>query len=622
MTDWYSEMTSGQQAAPEQAGGVDWYNEMTAPEPAAQQPDVPRETPKSGGMADKVAAKIGPDKMARLTAALSGNMLPTLERGTMGDAITEPLYSMAANTAGMAAGGAAGSYYQLKGEPEKADAAIAQIQQSFAEAGMPETEIGQASLETVGKLAEYGIDILRFPISGLAGLAELVTLQGPEQAAQTVKAVQDKGFEAIGNRVMEVTGSPAAATAARVAPEAIAGGFGVRQIARTTPERAVAQRIAAGETSKELAPYRLSEQSSTGVIKDPTFKPLKRMKFDEGNLQVYKASSPATQDKLLEMTRIKRDGLKDPLYRMDNRAADVVGRSLEERIKYVNDVRKQAGERLDDIVENLDTKTVNFDAPINQFIKDLEKIGVKLNDDLSLNFDGSRIRGLDAPQKALERVVDYLKYGEPGRMPTAKDLHNAKKYLDENLTFGKNAEGLGGKVEGILKNLRRNIDDSLDIQISEYNEANTAYSDAVNALNDLQEVAGKKMDLYGPNTDKALGTLSRRWMSNAQSRINLVDSVNQLDRVAAKHGAEFVDDIRPQILYANELDKIFGVSADTSLAGEVTKGVVDAAGRSGVIDKAANLAQKGAERIMTPSEEKAFRMLEEMLSRRESPWNK
>ena len=97
------------------------------------------------------------------------------------------------------------------------------------------------------------------------------------------------------------------------------------------------------------------------------------------------------------------------------------------------------------------------------------------------------------------------------------------------------------------------------------------------ALDSLQDSAGKKLNFFGPNADKATGTVLRRLMSNAQGRVTLMDAIENISTTAKKYGGSFEDDILTQMLFADELDSVFGGGGRTSLKGEVRKANVDAA---------------------------------------------
>jgi hypothetical protein len=89
------------------------------------------------------------------------------------------------------------------------------------------------------------------------------------------------------------------------------------------------------------------------------------------------------------------------------------------------------------------------------------------------------------------------------------------------------------------------------------------------------------MNLDGTQANKAVGTLLRRLMGNAQSRINLSDAVNEIEAVAKQYGGNFRDSVKMQMLFADELDNVFGPVARTSFKGEIGKevqrGVAEAA---------------------------------------------
>jgi len=133
-----------------------------------------------------------------------------------GAAIIEPALAVGSSAGRTIAGGISGIFQALN--PFAEEGAGAETVRAFQEgAFQPTTEAGRQGLEILGALVQTGVDIVNFPISGLAGLGELVKGQGLDQAVQTIKSVQDKGVSTtIGQRVFEETGSPLAATIAEV----------------------------------------------------------------------------------------------------------------------------------------------------------------------------------------------------------------------------------------------------------------------------------------------------------------------------------------------------------------------------------------------------------------------
>jgi hypothetical protein len=290
--------------------------------------------------------------------------------------------------------------------------------------------------------------------------------------------------------------------------------------------------------------------------------------------------------------------------------------------------------KLEGVANALKGQQVDVSPAVNSFLDELDGMGVKFNPkDSTLSFQGSDLEGVPGPQRVIKNVLNRMLNTQ---VPDAYDAHRLKKFIDEQVTYGKNARGLGGKTERILKTLRHNVDGVLDEQFPDYNAVNTKYAKTIRAFDALQDVAGTKMDFFGENADKAIGTLTRRLLSNAQSRVPLKDAINQLDIVAREFlvsdGTDLVpykpivkrsgvtpdmldDDVIGQVLFADELDKMFGAASRTSLLGDVEKGVGTAMGGKMAI---AGAAVKGvASKLTGVNEKAAIKAMRELLRRGE-----
>jgi len=618
--------------------------------------------------------------------------------GTLLDVVLEPAQAVASSLAGQVGGGIAGLVSAPFVGVGEASKIIEKTQQAATEFGAPETQRGEAALETLGDIMEKGIDLARFPISGLAGLAELISGQGIDQAVETIKSVQEKGIgQTAGDRAFEITGNPLIATIAGTSPEIIGSLVPVTkmvqkrnilkekladQIKGTTaqPELAnkitqlsndvksgqldpaiirdrlkdieletigksgktaskelaviidrvdsgdlssldklddVAEKVGAQQPQKSLAKYMVD---GAGKAKgDPLASEAIKQGFDQGTVATIKGASDIDRSKMAQMVAIMKRGKEDALYAAKNRPADIAGDSLLDRVKHVKAVNRESGAKLDEVAKSLRGQQVDFTQPINNFLENLDELGISIGRDLKPIFKGSDIEGLPAPESAINLMVKRLSSGVKGKVPDAHDLHRIKKYIDENVTHGKSGEGLKGVTERVLKQLRREIDSTLDNNFPEYDLVNTTYADTIGALDALQDVAGKKMDLFGRNADKAVGTLLRRLMSNAQSRITLTDAVEDLNVISKKYGGVFNDDIATQMLFADELDNVFGPVAKSSLAGEVSKGVKKAAetvtGQRTVLGTITEVGAAGVEKLRGINEEAAFKSIDELLGR-------
>jgi hypothetical protein len=303
--------------------------------------------------------------------------------------------------------------------------------------------------------------------------------------------------------------------------------------------------------------------------------------FDEGVVQPIKAANKETKKLMRDMLELKDKARKNRKMEMRSKPFYVVGDEIKKRGLSVLSANKDAGKAIDKAARSLKGKPADAATIGRQFSDNLSNIGVKLTDDGRLDFSGSDIEDNPAAEKAIQYVVNRMKKG--GNLD-AYDLHRMKRFIDDKVTYGKNAEGLAGVAENTLKKLRRNIDQQLDDNYPEYDAANTAYKETRDALDTLQDVAGKKFDLTGENSEKKLGNLSRRIMSNAQTAgdvITLIDDVTNtankyinykvaddgqflLPDLNAKSKKVFNADIDMLALFSDELDNRFGPSSRTS----------------------------------------------------------
>ena len=383
------------------------------------------------------------------------------------------------------------------------------------------------------------------------------------------------------------------------------------------PLREMGEDIASGSTDGKTAPYRLDDWS--GVSKDKLQQEAVKQGVDKSVVAAIREAAPETKARMLEMLRKMRAVRDNKLKSMepDARPGAVAGDALTQRVKHILKVNSEAGKQINKVSKSLKGEVVDYEPAVNQFRADLDEIGIKLDENNSPIFKGSDIEGATAAENFISKIVARMRDTDT---PSAYDVHRLKKYIDEQVSYGKVGEGLTGKSERIVKKLRARLDKALDDQFPEYNAANTAYADTIGALDSLQSIAGKRIDLAGDSAGDALGTLLRRLTSNAQSRVPLSDAMGQVESVARKYGGQFGDDIRAQAMFANELDRVFGPVADTSLNAEVGKGVARGALdlATGQPNAAVTMASEGvlskvANKLRGVDTESAFNALEKLL---------
>lgn len=340
-----------------------------------------------------------------------------------------------------------------------------------------------------------------------------------------------------------------------------------------------------------------------------------RQGFDDGVVATVKGASPADKAKMNQMVNIAEKGSRNPKYAAVSRPSDVIGESVMQRFNTVMKANRQAGRRLDGVAKSLRGQQVDVSSPVNSFLDDLNELGITLDDSFNLGFKNSDIEGLPGLQKVFARVVGRMKNT---RSPDAFDVHRMKRYLDEQLTYGKTVEGLSGRTETVLKRLRHNLDSVLDSSFPEYDAVNQTYSSTRQVLDEFQGVAGRKLDLTSGNATKSVGTLTRRVLSNAQSRVQLMDSLQNLQDVAIANGGKFEDDLITQVVFADDLQRMFGGSAKTSFEGGIEKSlkrVADQAGSSqGLGEMAVNAVTNAVEKARGIDEEGAFEAIRALLA--------
>jgi len=612
----------------QQPGQQGQQQRIEPPQAVPEEQQVPQTTPVPAQTTQQPAS-VSPADLVRGLATSSARRFV--------EEVGEPAAAIGTGLLGQSVGGLAGLASLPFVGPERSADIVNDL--SSAITFEPRSEPGRQNLENIGRGAERVADAANFPLSGVAGAAELATGRGTEQAADTVRNVQEQGFsQALGDRVFEDTGSPLVASLASVTPEIAASAIPVSRVIKNdsafkqkladeirnradrptgqgpTAEGPSPRRSTANEADDETFAKKLVEGQNR-IRRDKEAIETIKQGFDQGVVAAIKGASSTDRAKMRKMLAVRRKGEENKRFAAENRPADIAGETALERVNFVKQVNREAGRELNQVAKSLDGP-VNIQPAVNSFLSDLQSIGVQLGDDLKPRFKGSDIEGLEGPQRVVNQIVRRMHDTDA---PDAFDAHRLKRFIDENVSFGKTSGGLSGRVEGILKNLRRQIDGTLDSQFPRYNEVNQRFSETREALDAFQDAAGTKVDLFGQNADKAVGTVLRRLMSNTQSRANMLDSIRLLNNTSKKFGAEFDDDIVTQMLFADELDSKFGPVARTSFQGQIQQGVQQsiraATGQESFLNAGLDTLSKSTDRLRGINKENAFNAMDALLSR-------
>ena len=372
--------------------------------------------------------------------------------------------------------------------------------------------------------------------------------------------------------------------------------------------------------STEFVNFRIS---GTQAVPDNQATDAIRQGWKDGTIASIKAASDKDRQAMTQMLNIFKMGEKREAFRALNRPADILGNTVESRIKFLSDANTQAGKDINQIANSqLRGRTVNFDPAINTFLDDLGTLGVKVELDASgvakANLQGSDIQGDRQAQRVLNMVLERL---STVKEPDAYGIHTAKRFIDTQVDFGKRslANPLTAQAERTLKTLRRNLNETLGESFPDYRSANTKYSDTIQTLDDLQKAAGTQINFDSPNADKALGTAMRKLTSNYGTRANLVDALDQANRTATKYGMKIDDDVVNQLIFVNELDRMFGAAAQTSLKGQVAEAAIGTGvdiARGRIAQRAFDLLAEKAEGLRGINKDNAVKAMEELLKRK------
>jgi hypothetical protein len=527
-------------------------------------------------------------------------------------------------------------------EPRTAAERIVQTTTAGAGTAGGSVAVGKALQAAAGPVTQ-GVGRLMAAAPGL----QVASGASAGAAGQTAKEL---GAGPLGQIAASVGGGllPAVPQIAKLATQATAkaiapNGAGIReQIEPTFTESVQSIRATAGEKAADILAIPSSREqiartiketpdsidtvkfrlSGTQVVPDNQASEALKQGWKDGTVASIKAATDKDRTAMTKMLNLFKIGEKSERMRAMNRPADILGDTVQSRIDFLAKANETSGKAIDRIAKTrLRGQPVDFDPAVNTFLDDLGSIGVKVEMDqgglAKVNLQGSRIEGDTGAERLLNIVLKRLSKTDA---PDALGVHDAKRFIDTQVNYGKKnlANPLTAEAEKIVKNLRRNLNESLGEKFPVYRAANEKYADTITALDDLQKAAGTQIDFDSPNANKALGVAMRKLTSNYGTRANLIDSLDQANQITAKYGMKLEDDVVNQLIFVNELDRMFGAVADTSLKGQVGQAMqtgLDIA-RGNVASRALDLLAEKAENLRGINKDNAVKAMEEILKRK------
>ena len=382
-------------------------------------------------------------------------------------------------------------------------------------------------------------------------------------------------------------------------------------------QRTVVSEIKAGSKAKALAKFKLDGDT---VVNDLAAEEAIGQGWTDAGVQKAKVANKATRKKNLEMLKMQRQIDKGTLSSVRNRPSNIIGNSVMDRITFFDKTVDTNARKLSALVESPAFKNSPVDASIisKALTDQLDDLGVVYDQaDIrkGIDFEGSDISADPTSKKAIKEIVRLL--GETTDA-TAPRMHQLKKVLDGMIDYRKlPMREATPKAQSIVKTVRKSLNQALREANPRYGDINDELSVALDATSDFDK-AIKSMRLDGESSASGIGTITRRILSNAVSRGDILDSLDKIDASAKSLGGKFDDSIEGMVEFANELEERFGSVAKTSLQNETKKAVVQAGregGKETLIGIGLNAAGDVAEKVMGKNDANAFEAMREILER-------
>lgn len=251
---------------------------------------------------------------------------------------------------------------------------------------------------------------------------------------------------------------------------------------------------------------------------------------------------------------------------------EVVGKPVVARLKSLDMQVKKYATQLDTVAQNLKGQTVNDLSKIQSSVLDgLDKMQINISKG-GLDFVGSSLEGIGSSGKIVDNVYKRIE-----KANDAFDLHNLKKYIDANVSYGKRVEGLDAGAERLLKTWRKAIDDTLDTQFTAYNKVNTELAKRISPLEDLKSILKNTDGLDTDLLNQKAGIIARRITSAAASNPEIKQVLRNLDQFTSTSGKTLGKIENLQDLY-NVLNKYYDIAPKTGFQNLVKEGVTSAGG--------------------------------------------
>ena len=329
-----------------------------------------------------------------------------------------------------------------------------------------------------------------------------------------------------------------------------------------------AQQIQSGGRDAGLAPFRIENGRK---VNDKFAKAAINNGWDAGTVQMMKTANPQTRAYMNEMLEKRWIIKNDKTGSRTNLPMTVVGKSMNERIKFLHSEVKKENANLNRIKRTkLDGVPVNG-APVEDAFYNLIdkwKIGV-ITDSKGfpfLDFSESVFKVSREGQQALRNIVKLMTTKKT--KPDAADYHLLKEQLDDLIDYSKSPKsGMTAKAQESLNTVRREVNNVIRKAVPEYADANDKVSSILRVMDEFNEAAKVKFHLLD-DTNASLGQEMRVLQTNYARGPLLDQAAAKVDQLANELGGNFKSSYSDLVTFANDLDARFGSSKTGDFQGK------------------------------------------------------
>lgn len=599
------------------------------------------------------------DQINNVRAIMGDEAIPTLQqalipsRGEFAQGtIAEGLPADIAGSAGeLAVAGLTGQGLIQQGAKQLAPMAASTGARVLSQAAKPTIASGgvfgaaSGAGEEVGR--EIGGETGALVGSVVAPIAGVATIAGG-------KAAVNKLIEKLGRNAALVdakTGLPAPALEKALAKYGLEFGniiddverlpvIGGRRSADQVVEKMVRRKLLDGSSDNGLAVLKLKGNE---IVFDELGEEAIKQGFRAGDVSATKGMAGATKQEALKMLKMNRQILADSSKAQDFRPTDIVGKSVLKRFDYIRGKADSLRLTLDkianknaapegslggpNVIQGLKGQKVNTALVEDSVLEGLAKLRVDLPEEVLADTRklGAFLKGKDAfvgsniseNPNAKSIVKKSIKLLSEQGSADAESAHWLKRQLDELIDFNKTSKGgLTESGRAFAKSVRHSLNESIREVSPQYAKVNDELSLSIRTMDEFQRTLGPSIDIMKAGASKAVGQDLRGLLSNRKSRVKLENAINGLDDAAESLGGQFNTNTKQLVQFANTLDNRFGAVADTSLKGELTSGIQQAArGKAGAIDLAVQKTAEGAEKLRGINDTNAMNVLHKILKR-------